>query len=203
MQKEKWYDVLTLEHEILQRAMDVFKRELNKVINNNHRTSVLYCIIDFLITYGSEIHNRKEDEILFPELMRHKQLDQHQIHITSMEHATGRDILLSMFDEIGELEKRTPTYRKVYKQKGTDYLKYRFDHIWKENDIIFNIGQGVISTEQNQKFLAEFLIIDQSIQDGEYVKKAISLLEEMELGRCPEYKKRMMTLALKESDSHK
>jgi uncharacterized protein len=202
MQKNKWYDILIDEHDTLQRAMDVFKRELDKVINNQHRTSVLYCIIDFLITLGSEIHNRKEDEVLFPILMQNKKLDQHQIYLTSMEHATGKDILLNMFDEIGELEKRTPTYRKVYKQKGTDYLKYRFDHIWKENDVIFNIGRDVISSEQNNEILVEFHNIDQSILNGEYVKKAISLLEEMERGRCPEYKKRVINIASKFKSSH-
>lgn len=197
MQKDKWYDILVDEHDIIQRAMDVFKGELDKVINNKHRTRVLFCIIDFLITFGSEIHNRKEDEVLFPILKQNKKLDRHQVNLTSMEHATGKDILLHMFDEIGELEKRTPTYRKVYKQKGTDYLKYRFDHIWKENDVIFDIGRDIISTEQNYEILTEFQTIDQSIQNGEYVKNAVSLLEEMERGGCPEYKKRMISIMSK------
>ena len=156
MDNYKWIDILTDEHDIIQRALDVFQRELDRVINNKHQTRVLYCIIDFLITFGSEIHNRKEDEILFPILASNSSIDSHQIHITTLEHNTGRDILLSLFDEIEDLKKRTKTYRKVYKQKGADYIKNRFEHIWKENDVIYNLAREIINDKQNSEIILFF-----------------------------------------------
>lgn len=194
MQLKKWYDILISEHDTLLRALDVLKRELNKVVNNKHQTRLLYCLIDFLITFGNELHNRKEDEILFPVMLKYKEVDLHQINIDRIEHETGKDTLLSLFDEIGELKKRTPTYRKVYKQKGNDYIKYKFDHIWKENDIIFNLGREVISDEENAQIVKGFGIVDQSIQNGKYTMKSLSMLENLELGQCPEFKSRMMLL---------
>ena len=69
MGNKTWDEILVADHEMIERAMDVLKRELDKLPQTDIDRFSLKRSIDFLLEFGDRIHNHKEEEWLFPLLV--------------------------------------------------------------------------------------------------------------------------------------
>ena len=61
MEHKRWDAFLIEEHEMIERAMDVLKQELDKIPTLSHSDLAIKRAIDFLIEFGDHIHNQKEE----------------------------------------------------------------------------------------------------------------------------------------------
>ena len=182
MQNNTWDKLLVDDHEMIERAMDVLKKELMKMPDKPHDSFVIRRAVDFLLEFGDQIHNRKEETVLFPLMVKHGIPEDGPIRVMLMEHESERNLLATMMTDISGLEKATVEEKEMFKQKGVEYLEIRANHIWKENDILFNMGRQVFQEKENQYLMEEFDRISTSAYGESAYQKFTQMLEEVEKG---------------------
>lgn len=182
MQNNTWDKLLVDDHEMIERAMDVLKKELMKMPDKPHDSFVIRRAVDFLLEFGDRIHNRKEETVLFPLMVKHGIPEDGPIRVMLMEHESERNLLTKMMTDISGLEKATVQEKEMFKENGIEYLEIRANHIWKENDILFNMGRQVFQEKENQYLMEEFDRISTSAYGESAYQKFTQMLEEVEKG---------------------
>lgn len=182
MQNNTWDKLLVDDHEMIERAMDVLKKELMKMPDKPHDSFVIRRAVDFLLEFGDRIHNKKEETVLFPLMVKHGIPEDGPIRVMLMEHESERNLLTKMMTDISGLEKATVEEKEMFKENGIEYLEIRANHIWKENDILFNMGRQVFQEKENQYLMEEFDRISTSAYGESAYQKFTQMLEEVEKG---------------------
>lgn len=154
--KLAWDDFLVAEHEMIERAMDVLKKELKTVTKADFSGFALKRSIDFLIEFGDKIHNKKEEEYLFPLMIERGIPKDGPIRVMLMEHDEERGLLQQMLLDLDVFDELNAEEKNSFKQKGLDYLKVRAEHIWKENDVLYKMGAQALSEEDKNKLVTAF-----------------------------------------------
>ena len=182
MQDKRWDTFLVGEHEMIERAMDVLRQELDKVPALTHNPVTLKRAIDFLVEFGDHIHNQKEEQHLFPLMVERGIPASGPIRVMLLEHEAERGLLQQMMDEVAGLPATSNRMRVEYRQKGLDYLEIRANHIWKENDVLYMMGRQVLTEGDNQVLLAAFEKINSEAYGDTAAQKFTVMLDEVEAG---------------------
>ena len=182
MSEKRWDDLLVAEHEMIERAMDVFKRELKLVTKDKQDEFSLKRAIDFLMEFGDKVHNTKEETFLFPLMIERGIPKDGPIRVMLMEHESERDLLQQMLNDVTALKDSSPEEKNQFKNQGLEYLKIRAEHIWKENDVLYNMGRQRLSDEDNNNLVAEFNRINKELYGEDAQQKFLRMLEEVEGG---------------------
>lgn len=180
MQSKTWDEWLVGEHEMIERAMDVLRKQLEKAAGNTHDDVVMGRAIDFLLAFGDRMHNRKEEEILFPLMVKKGIPQDGPIRVMLHEHDAERKLLDQMAAEAPGLSKISAAARTEFKQRGIEYLEIRANHIWKENDVLFKMGLQVLSAEDGAYLLEEFGRINTTHYGENAEQKFLQMLAEVE-----------------------
>jgi DUF438 domain-containing protein len=180
MQSKTWDEWLVGEHEMIERAMDVLRKQLEKVADNTQDHVVMGRAIDFLLEFGDRIHNKKEEEILFPLMVKKGIPEDGPIRVMLSEHDAERKLLNQMTAEAPGLSKTSAAARAEFKQRGIEYLEIRANHIWKENDVLFKMGLQVLSDEDGDYLLEEFGRINVTHYGENAEQKFLKMLAEAE-----------------------
>jgi len=177
----RWDDFLVAEHEMIERAMAVLKINLETIDKSVKAPLQMQRAIDFLLQFGDQMHNTKEEKFLFP-LMGQKGLpvDGGPIGVMLLEHDAERKLLQRMMAELPGLAEATAAERHKFAAAGFEYLKIRAEHIWKENDVLYPMGRKVISEEENSTLLHEFKTLDQQTYGDAARQHYAEMLAEVE-----------------------
>ena len=159
MEFTRWDDFLVAEHEMIERSMAVLKSCLNNLEESSKKPVRMLRALDFLLEFGDKIHNRKEEEFLFP-LMQKRGIPSEggPLGVMLMEHKAERELIAHMIGEAKSLVDAPAEKKEEYKQKGMDYLKIRAEHIWKENDVLYPMGRRVLTAEDGRTLVGEFRV---------------------------------------------
>ena len=184
MQKRRWDDLLVADHEMIERAMDVLKNELEKMPSAAGDIFAIKRAMDFLLEFGDRIHNRKEEDYLFP-LMVEKGIPQDgPIRVMLGEHEYERDLLSQMVAQSPQLPKMPETERADFKEKGLAYLDVRANHIWKENDVLYAMGRKVFTEADNTQLVDSFDGYSVGVYGENFDAKIRQMLDEVEKGEA-------------------
>ncbi|OQX15682.1 MAG: hypothetical protein BWK76_12815 [Desulfobulbaceae bacterium A2] len=160
--EERWDDWLVAEHELIERAMAVLKKNLDQVMQGHPDFLQMRRAVDFLLEFGDKVHNTKEERFLFPR-MRERGIPAEggPIGVMLLEHDMERRLLAGMQGLLGGLSAADEESRRRFVQDGLEYLKVRAEHIWKENDILYAMGRQVLGPEDAAFLVEEFARLDQ------------------------------------------
>ena len=184
MQAKRWDDILVAEHEMIERAMDVLKRELEKMPAASGDIFSIKRAMDFLLEFGDRIHNRKEEDFLFPLLVERGIPADGPIRVMLGEHEYERDLLAQMVAQSPQLPEMPESDRAQFKQQGLEYLDIRANHIWKENDVLYAMGRKVLSEDDNSGLVEAFGNYSVEIYGKDYEAKIGRMLDEVEKGEA-------------------
>ncbi len=162
--------------------MDVLRKELEKLPDAAYSTFAMQRAIDFLLEFGDRIHNTKEEKVLFPLMVKRGIPEEGPIRVMLLEHESERKILQQMITEAPDLERASEADKTGFKQKGLEYLGIRANHIWKENDVLYQMGRQVLTEEDNRSLVEGFDRIDTSTYGETAVQHYSQMLEEVEQG---------------------
>ncbi len=179
----QWDNFLVAEHEMIERAMDVLKKELKKVTKDAHDSFSLKRALDFLMEFGDKIHNKKEEDFLFPLMIERGIPKDGPIRVMLMEHDSERSLLEQMSAEVDGLPAASADAKNLFKQKGLDYLTIRAEHIWKENDVLYKMGAQVLTEEDKQELLNNFVRVNTDHYGENAGDKFEQMLKEVEKGQ--------------------
>jgi len=182
MPVKRWDELLVSEHEMIERAMDVLKKNLEKLPDTSFDRFAMNRAVDFLLEFGDRIHNHKEEQILFPLMVKKGIPEDGPIRVMLFEHKSERELLNQMISELADLKSVSADDRRAFKQRGLEYLDIRANHIWKENDVLFKMGLKLFSEDENGYLLEEF----EKSNRAAYGKRAevhfLQMLDEVEKG---------------------
>ncbi|MFA7384455.1 MAG: PAS domain-containing protein [Desulfurivibrionaceae bacterium] len=161
MEIKAWDEYLVAEHEMIERAMAVLKEQLLTLQDGTQDTVRLQRAIDFLLEFGDKIHNKKEEEYLFP-LMEQRGIPRQggPLGVMLMEHEAERKLLATMLMKVGGLDKAAVHERIKFRDEGLEYLAIRAEHIWKENDVLYPMARRVFQDSDNAKLIDCFVRIN-------------------------------------------
>lgn len=178
---EKWDTCLDREHKLIERAMTVLAKNLVGVEFGEFDTALMTRTLNFLLDFGENVHNKKEEAILFPLMReRHVPMEGDPFGALLMEHQTERDLLARMILEVPNLADQSAERRAAFKQEGMDYLRARADHIWKEDGTLYPLGRQNFSANDASFLLAQFNKIDLALYGENGKEEVLGMVEEME-----------------------
>ena len=184
MQERRWDEILVAEHEMIERAMDILKQELEKMPGESGDIFAIKRSMDFLLEFGDRIHNRKEEDYLFP-LMTERGIPQDgPIRVMLSEHEYERDLINQMVIQSPQLPNMAEAERAEFKKKGLEYLEIRANHIWKENDVLYAMGRKVFSEEDNTGLVESFDSYSIGVYGEDFDTKIRKMLDEVEEGEA-------------------
>lgn len=177
----RWDDFLIAEHELIERAMAVLKSNLEQLPAGDHLQ--IGRALDFLLEFGDKIHNRKEEEYLFP-LMQARGIPTQggPIGVMLLEHQSERQLLQQMSASLANLTKATAGEINKFRQDGLDYLKIRAEHIWKENDILYPMARQVMRPGDAEKLLEDCQRVNLEAYGAAAWEKFTAMVGEVEGG---------------------
>ncbi len=179
----RWDDWLVAEHEMIERAMEVLKTNLDKVSAGKQNKVQTARAIDFLLEFGDKINNIKEEKFLFPRMgERGAPVEGGPIGVMLMEHEMERNLLLKMQMAVDTLDSASDDKKAEFVKEGLDYLKIRAEHIWKENDILYNMARQILTEEDFAYLLEEFRNSDLQHYGEQAAEKFSTMLSEVEEG---------------------
>ena len=180
---ERWDDYLIAEHELIERGMAVLKNWLERLDDTLKNPIQLKRAIDFLLEFGDKIHNKKEEDFLFP-LLEKRGIpgSPGPLGVMLQEHEAERQLLARMVEEISDLNKGPDEVLRKFKQEGLEYLSIRAEHIWKENDVLYPMGRKVLKEEDNPELMTAFHRIDQEVYGPDARALYARMVDEVEQG---------------------
>ncbi|MDF1515489.1 MAG: PAS domain-containing protein [Anaerolineae bacterium] len=178
----QWDTWLVGEHEMIERAMDVLRRELEKLPSKDVDPFALNRALDFLVEFGDKVHNIKEETYLFPLLIQRGIPESGPIRVMLYEHQMERDLLQKMMTQVKTLNTLLPTLKAQYRDQGLEYLAIRAEHIWKENDVLYMMGRQAFDHADKGGLLAGFSAINQATYGQDALMKFDAMLAELEAG---------------------
>ena len=166
------------EHEMIERAMDILRQELEKMVEHTPDVFTLKRAIDFLLEFGDRIHNIKEEKWLFP-LMVEKGIPQDgPIRVMLGEHEYERTLLDQMSQEVDEIGTMPAEKKTAFKTNGLEYLEVRANHIWKENDVLYAMGRKSFTEKDNGGLVKEFNAFSAGVYGEDFEEKLAAMLDE-------------------------
>ncbi|MEW6429236.1 MAG: PAS domain-containing protein [Thermodesulfobacteriota bacterium] len=183
MQYERWDDYLVAEHEMIERAMEVMRQALDNLEETAAKPLKLSRAVDFLLEFGDRIHNRKEEDYLFP-LMEERGIPKSggPLGVMLQEHKMERELLTRMLQDLPALRAAGADDREAFRRRGVDYLQIRAEHIWKENDVLYPMARRVFQEGDGETLLARFAEVDVSCYGAAARDRFRQMLVEVEQG---------------------
>ena len=170
----KCTDLLIQDHKIILRCLYVLEHMAARVENNQpFETEDLQAVLRFLRTFADDHHQTKEESALFPELRRTSAAQEGPLRQMLFEHDQERSL-------VEGLEEALLT------KSGMEFVHFANrltallgNHIQKEDNILFDIVERSLSTEQDDRVVSEFnkfqinpeLLVDLRRLEWKYLRK--------------------------------
>jgi hemerythrin-like domain-containing protein len=148
-QYDRATEVLTAEHRIIETVLNA----LEKLARSGAGSSLADWAkaIDFLRNFADKCHHLKEENLLFPALEeRGIPREGGPIGMMLAEHTEGRGYVRAM---AAALESDS---RQLLCREATAYIRLLREHIMKEDEVLFQMADSVLSAEEQHKLLRDF-----------------------------------------------
>ena len=114
-------------------------------------------VLDFIRNFADKCHHLKEEKLFFPALEEHGiPREGGPIGMMLAEHEEARGYVRAMADALGHARDIPDTAKKVLVENATAYLRLLPQHINKEDEVLFQMADEVLTPEEQKQLLREF-----------------------------------------------
>ena len=126
--------------------------------------SLLESIVVFLRTFADRCHHGKEENFLFPALIR-RGVPSHGCPIggLTMEHQKGRVMVGELADAIRGYAAGEPPARENLIKRLRALVAFYPSHIWKEDYLLFPLAGKVLTPEDQQELRDKFDTVEREL----------------------------------------
>lgn len=166
---------LRADHDLILRALAVLER-FGRCLERGEPVDrgALERLSDFFTTFVDRCHHGKEEQHLFPALVRHGlPRDGGPVGVMLLEHEEGRGLLRAMRQQ--EDRKTAVAIRQ--------YARLLRAHIDKENGILFPLAEQIIPGEEDQLLIRAFDALEEALAGSGIRERLVSELARLE-GDC-------------------
>jgi hemerythrin-like domain-containing protein len=165
MNKATPIEELEAEHRVIQKmvaGMSVLADQLEG--GEAVDVSLLESIVVFLRTFADRCHHGKEENFLFPTLIR-RGVPSHGCPIggLTMEHQKGRVMVGELADAIRGYAAGEPPARENLIKSLRALVAFYPSHIWKEDYLLFPLAGKVLTPEDQQELRDKFETVEREL----------------------------------------
>lgn len=150
--------VLKDEHKIILRVIDVLRRLVAKSESSQgfEHESLLKCV-EFFRLFADACHHAKEEDLFFPALVnRGMSSENGPIAVMLYEHTVARKLTREMGDALDAIERDSNSSHDALHAPAHQYMDLLTSHIFKEDNILFNMGDQVLNAEDQKSLCGKF-----------------------------------------------
>ena len=146
----KCTELVINDHSILRRGLDILQGMVQK-LENGERIEIadVTAVLNFLRDFGDEYHQFMEEKVLFPALLRAIPQDR-ALHHMLFEHDEERALVAGIEDALRYKSGRN------FVETSRQLLVLLRDHLNKEDALLRDMAEGLLSAEQDDIVAAEF-----------------------------------------------
>ncbi|HEX2922793.1 MAG TPA: hemerythrin domain-containing protein, partial [Chloroflexota bacterium] len=151
-------DVLRNEHRAVERVLRVLERAADRLdAQEPVSMEVFEDSLDFLRNFADKCHHAKEEAVLFPAMARAGvPVDKGPIGVMLAEHEEGRAYIRAMVDAVEDCKRGNAAAREALARNARAYASLLEQHIRKEDDVLFPMGDRVLPDADQEALVAEF-----------------------------------------------
>ncbi|HVM74698.1 MAG TPA: hemerythrin domain-containing protein [Candidatus Saccharimonadales bacterium] len=125
-------------------------------------------LTEFFVLFADRSHHGKEEDLLFP-LMERRGVPRAGGPLGCMlaEHDEGRGYIRAMKESAGGCAQAEGAARSQWANAARGYATLLRNHIWKENEILFQIAERVLSPADQSELARQFAQVQQEKLDSE------------------------------------
>ena len=166
--EKNYLDLLMDDHALIERTLILLQKELEN--SDNINLSTVKTLIEVLWIYGETCHNMKEEKVYFPLLMERGLPEGGPVSVMLSEHQQERDYL-KMFEMNIQTKEEGGNLPENFFNEINAYIELTKGHIWKENDILYPMGNRILSASDNSYLINGFHSIEkEAIGEGAYIR---------------------------------
>jgi len=150
--------VLRQEHEAILRMLDGLDLTNRQLFSGSPlQPSTLKGFLEFFQLFADRCHHGKEEDLLFPLLERRGiPREGGPIGVMLLEHEHGRELIRQMTSAASDYEKEPGPAGKRFAEAAEGYSALLRQHIFKENNILFQMAEQVLTPEEQTSLAADF-----------------------------------------------
>ena len=150
----KSVEVLMHEHRVIERGLAVLETIADRIERGESvPTDKVTALLDFFQVFADQCHHGKEEGMLFPELeAKGIPKEGGPIGVMLIEHEEGRELRRRMIEAASNLAEEAN--RQQFVTSAREYINLLRQHIWKEDNVLFQMAQQVL-TEADDAALVE------------------------------------------------
>ena len=122
-------------------------------VDSNH----LERIVEFFRVFADKCHHGKEEDLLFPEMEKAGvPKERGPIGVMLAEHQQGRGFIRGMAEALDRQKKEDPKALPAFAENARNYIALLTQHIKKEDNVLFPMGEKVLSREVQKELVEGF-----------------------------------------------
>ena len=173
---------LKQEHQGILLMLRVLDRVAAK-IESGAKTEIdhLERMVEFLRVFADRCHHGKEEDLLFPAMEKAGiPRERGPIGVMLLEHEEGRGYIRAMVDALARNKKGESVALQDFAKGARNYINLLTQHIQKEDQVLFPMGERVLPKEIQAKLAEGFEKIEMERIGAGTHEKFHKLLEELE-----------------------
>jgi hemerythrin-like domain-containing protein len=148
-------ELLKAEHRVIEKVLDALERLAGAP--ESAAPAEWEQAIDFLRNFADKCHHLKEELLLFPALEeRGIPREGGPIGMMLAEHEEGRGYVRAMAAALASAASDPQAVWATLQNKAAAYIRLLRQHIQKEDEILFQMADAVLSPEEQKKLLRDF-----------------------------------------------
>jgi hemerythrin-like domain-containing protein len=143
--------------------------------------STLARCVEFIRLFADACHHGKEEDLLFPVLeSRGIPREGGPIGVMLYEHQMARELTKEMSRSLALLRTDADAAKKQFCQAARDYVDLLTNHIFKEDNILFNMGSRVMSPDDQTALGTQFCAVNCRVFEGRRREQLLRIADELE-----------------------
>ncbi len=156
-------EVLSNEHKLILKILDVMEVIASGAARKS-RVDIedARAVVEFLRTFADRCHHGKEENHLFPAMEAAGFSRQHgPIAVMLAEHDLGRAHVRGMAAAVERVAAGEKNAWNEFAQHATSYIALLREHIFKEDNVLFQMADQVLGKAEQERLMAVFEKVEQ------------------------------------------
>ena len=153
------------EHRVILRMIKILLVASDKLGKGESVSPEVFAkAVDFVRVFADRCHHGKEEGELFP-LLEQRGILKHRgpIAVMLLEHERGRLFITGLSEAVDKYEKGDVKAKAAIVENARGYASLLDQHIYKEDNILYPMGDKVLSDVDNRELLEKFEEIEKNI----------------------------------------
>lgn len=178
MQYSEPVQILVDEHKVITSVLDATEAVLGR--DGEFPQAFMERAFDFFATFADKCHHAKEETHLFP-LMASRGVPQEGGPIGCMlrEHEAGRAHVKAVREALKRTAAGDVEARKTVRREASEYLGLLRQHIFKENNVCFPLGDHAMTLEDKEELRRKFQCAEHGVLPPGDHEKYVALAKEL------------------------